>query len=403
MNKKSKKGSNQKSPLGGDIEGQFYNRRNFIRTTGLLTFAATAGVETLFAASEKKVTKTSGKGLSLSFVPYELQLRHVFTLANSSRKTTPDVLTRIEFDGVVGYGEASMPPYLGESIESATRFLSSLNLGQFTDPFRMEEILDYVDSSTPGNTAAKASVDIALHDLVGKLMQQPWYKIWGFSPETTPNTSFTIGIDTPEVVRQKVAEAAPYKILKVKLGMATDRQMIETIRSATNAPLCVDVNQGWTDRVKALETIHWLKENGVVFIEQPMPKTAIDDNAWLTQNSPLPIIGDESIQRLPDVIKAHGVYSGINIKLMKCTGMREAHKMLTLARSLDMKVMIGCMTETSCAISAAAQLAPKADWADLDGNLLIANDPYSGMQIIDGKVTLIDRPGIGVKVVEKVF
>ena len=380
-----------------------FNRRNFLRTTGLLTLVSATGIETLFASSNKKVVNTSKKGLSLSFIPYNLELRHVFTIANSSRKSTPDVLTRIEFDGVVGYGEASMPPYLGESIESATRFLSSLDLGQFTDPFQMDDILRYVDSVMPGNTAAKAAVDIALHDLVGKMMKQPWYKIWGFDPADTPNTSFTIGIDTPEVVKQKVAEAAPYKILKVKLGMATDRQMIETICSATNVPLCVDVNQGWTDRVKALETIHWLKENGVVFVEQPMAKTNIDDNAWLTQNSPLPIIGDESVQRLPDVIKAHGVYSGINIKLMKCTGMREAHQMVTLARSLGMKVMIGCMTETSCAISAAAQLAPKADWADLDGNLLISNDPYSGIQIVDGKVTLIDRPGVGLKVEKRVF
>jgi len=379
------------------------DRRNFIRTAGLLALAGVTGMETLFAASGKMIAPPSKKGFSLSFLPYDLQLRHVFTLANSSRNHTPDVLTRLEFDGVVGYGEASMPPYLGESVETVTLFLSSLDLGQFKDPFQMDDILQYIDSVMQGNTAAKAAVDIALHDLVGKLMKQPWYKIWGYDPSETPNTSFTIGIDTPEVVRQKVAEAAPYKILKVKLGQSTDRLMIETIRSATDRPLCVDVNQGWTDRIKALETIYWLKENGVVFVEQPMPKTAIDDMAWLTQNSPLPTIADESFQRLPDVMKAYGVYSGINIKLMKCTGMREAHQMLTLARLLDMKVMIGCMTETSCAVSAAAQLAPKADWADLDGNLLILNDPYSGMQIIDGKVTLIDRPGIGLKKVKKVF
>lgn len=379
------------------------DRRNFIKTAGLLALAGATGFETLFAASEKIILRVSKKGLSLSFLPYDLQLLHTFTLANSSRKNTPDVLTRLEIDGVVGYGEASMPPYLGESIETATHFLSSLDLGQFNDPFQMDDILQYVDSVMPGNTAAKAAVDIALHDLVGKLMKQPWYKIWGFDPSDTPNTSFTIGIDTPEVVRQKVAEAAPYKILKVKLGQATDRQMIETIRAVTGKPICVDVNQGWTDRVKALETIYWLKENGVVFVEQPMPKTAIDDMAWLTQNSPLPTIADESFQRLPDVMKTHGVYNGINIKLMKCTGMREAHQILTLARSLEMKVMIGCMTETSCGISAAAQLAPKADWADLDGNLLITNDPYTGMQIVDGKITLINRPGIGVKKVKKVF
>ncbi len=378
-------------------------RRRFIQTTGLTALAGVAGVETVFAAMKKKSGKASGKGLSLQFVPYDLQLRHTFTLANSSRKSTPDVLTRLEFEGVVGYGEASMPPYLGESIDSASKFLSSLNLSQFKDPFQMDEILAYVDSIMPGNCAAKASVDIALHDLVGKLMGQPWYKIWGFNPANTPNTSFTIGIDTQEVVRQKTEEARQFKILKVKLGQKNDREMIETIRSVTNVPICVDVNQGWTDKQQALDMIHWLKEKGIVFVEQPMPKKAIDDMAWLTENSPLPTIGDESVQRLPDVLKAKGVYSGINIKLMKCTGMREAHKMLTLARSLGMKVMIGCMTETSCAVSAAAQLSAKCDWADLDGNLLIANDPYKGMQVVDGKVTLIDQPGIGLSEIEKIF
>lgn len=377
-------------------------RRNFIRTTGLTALTGFSGIETLFAA-EKKQPKKSGRGLVLRFIPYDLQLRHTFTLANSSRKNTPDVLTSLEFEGVTGYGEASMPPYLGESVETATRFLSSLNLGQFTDPFQMDKILQYVDSVMPGNCAAKAAVDIALHDLAGKLMGQPWYKIWGFDPADTPNTSFTIGIDTPEVVRQKVAEAAPYKILKVKLGQKTDREMVETIRSATNAPLCVDVNQGWTDKKMALDMIYWLKEKGVIFVEQPMPKTAVDDMAWLTENSPLPTIGDESVQRLPDVMKAKGIYSGINIKLMKCTGMREAHQMLTLARSLNMKVMIGCMTETSCAVSAAAQLSPKCDWADLDGNLLISNDPYSGVQVDNGKITLIDKPGIGIHNLQTVF
>jgi L-alanine-DL-glutamate epimerase-like enolase superfamily enzyme len=379
-------------------------RRNFIRTTGLTALAGLTGIETLFAAMKQKTGKTSGKGLVLRFIPNDLQLRHVFTIANNSRKTTPDVLTSLEFEGVTGYGEASMPPYLGESIESASKFLSSLNLSQFKDPFQMEDILSYVDSVMPGNCAAKASVDIALHDLVGKIMGQPWYKIWGFDPADTPNTSFTIGIDTPEVVRQKTVEAAPYRILKVKLGQKTDREMIETIRSVTDVPLCVDVNQGWTDKQMALDMIHWLKEKGVVFVEQPMPKTAIEDMAWLTANSPLPTIGDESVQRLPDVMndvmKANGVYHGINIKLMKCTGMREAHQMMTLAESLNMKVMIGCMTETSCAISAAAQLSPKCKWADLDGNLLISNDPYKGVQVVDGKIVLIDQPGIGLSAMD---
>lgn len=372
-------------------------RRNFLLAGSLTAAAGLAGVKTGFGNMKTGTKIKAGKGLTLRFKPYDLQLRHAFTLAGSSRTTTPDMLTEIEYEGLVGYGEASMPPYLGESHETASRFLQSLDLGQFNDPFQLEKILDYVDHIAPGNCAAKASVDIALHDLLGKIMEQPWYRIWGYDPEKTPNTSFTIGIDTAEVVRQKVKEAAPYKILKVKLGRDNDKKMIETIRSVTDVPLCVDVNQGWTDRQQALDMIHWLKEKGVVFVEQPMPKTAVDDNAWLTQHSPLPTMADESLQRVPDVMKAHGVYSGINIKLMKCTGMREAHEMLTLARSLGMKVMIGCMTETSVAVSAAAQLSPAADWGDLDGNLLISNDPFKGVEVIDGKISLINEPGIGVK------
>jgi L-alanine-DL-glutamate epimerase-like enolase superfamily enzyme len=309
------------------------------------------------------------------------------------------MLVKIEFEGITGYGEASMPPYLGESQESAGKFLAALKLQQFNDPFRMDEILEYVDFSTPGNTAAKASVDIALHDLVGKIMKQPWYKIWGFSAEKTPVTSFTIGIDTPVVIRQKVKEAAEFKILKVKLGRDTDKQMIETIRSVSDVPLCVDVNQGWKDKKEALDMIFWLKEKGVEYVEQPMPKEKPDDIAWLTQNSPLPIIADEALQRLSDVQSTVGIYSGINIKLMKCTGMREAHKMINLARANKMKVMIGCMTETSCAISAAAQLSPLATWADLDGNLLINNDRFDGVKIVDGKITLNDLPGIGIEAI----
>ncbi len=375
------------------------SRRTFIRVGGLTAIAGLTGISSIFANMKNEPIKNrkSGKGLTLRFKPYDLQLRHTFTIAGNSRTTTPVMLTEIEYDGVTGYGEASMPPYLGESHGTATKFLSSLDLAQFSDPFQLEDILEYVDGMADHNCAAKASIDIALHDLLGKMMGQPWYKIWGYNPSKTPNTSFTIGIDTAEVVKQKVREAKPYKILKVKLGRDNDKEMIETIRSETDVPLCVDVNQGWTDREKALDMIFWLKEKGVVFVEQPMPKTALDDMAWLTRHSPLPTIADEALQRLPDVMKAHGVYSGINIKLMKCTGMREAHKMLDLARALGMKVMIGCMTETSCAISAAAQLSPMTDWADLDGNLLISNDPYKGVTVTDGKVTLIDRPGIGIK------
>ncbi len=335
--------------------------------------------------------------MKLRFKPYTLELKHTFTVAVSSRKTTPVMLIEIEYDGIIGYGEASMPPYLGETQETASSFLSKVNLEQFDDPFELEKILEYIDSIDKKNTAAKASVDIALHDLVGKLLNKPWYKLWGLDKSKTPYTSFTIGIDTPEIVRQKVREAEEFKILKVKLGRQNDKEMIEAIRSVTDKPLTADANQGWKDKHYALDMIHYLKENNVIYIEQPMPKEMIDENAWITQNSPIPVLGDESIQRLDDLIKMKDVYSGVVIKLMKCTGMREAYKMINLAKSLGIKVMLGCMTETSCAISAAAQLSPMVDWGDLDGALLIKNDPFDGIKVIDGKVTLNDFPGIGLK------
>lgn len=339
--------------------------------------------------------------VNLSFEPYELKLRHAFNLAKSQRTTTPDVQVQIEYDGIVGYGEASMPPYLGETVDSVMSFLSKLDLAQFSDPFRIEEIHDYMDSIAPGNRAAKASVDIALHDLTGKIMGQPWYKIWGLDPQKAPNTSFTVSYDKdPEEMKAKIDEASPYKVIKVKMGLGHDKDLVKLLRKRSDVPICVDANQGWTDKERALEMCHWLNENNCLFIEQPMPKEMIDETAWLKERSPLPIIADEFLQRLPDVRLAAQAYDGINIKLMKSTGMHEAYKMAVLARALGMKVMLGCMTETSCAVTAASQLSPMVDWADLDGNLLIANDRFDGVKIVDGKITLPDRPGIGVELLD---
>ena len=381
------------------------DRRSFIKATGTALAAATVGVSTnatVRGAFPEIMRKTkNNSGLKLSFFPYELKLRHAFNLAKFSRTTTPDVQVELEYDGVKGYGEASMPPYLGESVESVTKFLGSLDLQQFKDPFRIDEILGYVDSVAPKNSAAKASVDIALHDLLGKLMGQPWYKIWGLSPEKAPCTSFTIGIDKPEIVRQKVEEARPYKVLKVKMGLDNDRETVEIIRSMTDVPICVDVNQGWNDREQALRMIDWLAERNCLFVEQPMPKEKFDYMVWLKSRSSLPLIADEAFQRIGDITRLAEAYDGINIKLMKSTGLHEAYKMVILARALGMKVMLGCMTETSCAVSAAAQLAPLVDFADLDGNLLIANDRFDGMKIVEGKVTLADKPGIGVTPIKK--
>jgi L-alanine-DL-glutamate epimerase-like enolase superfamily enzyme len=381
-------------------------KRDFIKYGGLLAGMVISGNSISMANESMKRTKPAkrkGTSLSLKFIPYNLQLRHVFTIASNSRTSTPVVLTRIEYDGIIGYGEASMPPYLGESHETVLKFLSSVNLSQFKDPFLIEDIISYIDGLAPGNHAAKASVDIALHDLIGKIVGKPWFRLWGLDPVKTPCTSFTIGIDTEEVLKQKVAEADIYKVLKVKLGAGTDKEIINTIRQVTDKPICVDANQGWTDRNYANDMVHWLKDKNVIFVEQPMPMNRIDDIAWLTQNSPLPVIADEAVQTANDLLSAKGVYSGINIKLMKCGGMNAAYKMAQLAKLMGMKIMIGCMTETSCAVSAAAQLSPLAEWADLDGNLLINNDCYEGMKISDGKVTLNERPGIGIVETVKMF
>lgn len=374
------------------------SRRNFLKTTAITTGLVATNPFALFPQNNKKTVSLGPKKMKLTFRSYDLQMKHVFTISTSSRTTTPIVLTEITYDGITGYGEASLPPYLGETQASVIEFLKKVNLEQFSSPFEMEDILSYVDRIAENNTAAKASVDIALHDLIGKTMNQPWYRIWGLNKETTPSTTFTIGIDTDEVVREKTREASPYNILKVKLGRGekADKQMIEAIRSVSDKPIAVDANQGWKDKHLALDMILWLKEKGIVMIEQPTPKYNLDDAAWVTDRSPLPVFADESFQRLPDVLRLRGAFSGVNIKLMKCTGMHEAWKIRTVAQAANMKVMIGCMVESSCAISAATQLSPGIEWADLDGNLLISNDCFKGVTVENGKMTLNDLPGIGI-------
>ena len=373
------------------------DRRKFLRTSAL---GAALAVTPISFSALGQATKQTVKGgrMKLTFEPYELKLKHAFNLAKNQRTTTPGVQVRLELDGITGYGEASMPPYLGENVESVCKFLSQVDLSQFADPFRVKDIHEYLEGIAPNNRAAKASVDIALHDLLGKIMGQPWYKIWGLNPDKCPNTSYTISYQAdPKEMQAEIDECAPFKIVKVKMGVGHDKEIVNALRKTSNVPFCVDANQGWSNKEQALEMCNWLAERGCVFVEQPMPKEMIDETAWIRERSPLPLIADEFLQRLPDVRRAAEAYDGINIKLMKSTGLHEAHQMAELARALGMKVMLGCMTETSCATTAAAQLSPMVDWADLDGNLLISNDIFDGIKIVDGKVTIPqDRPGIGV-------
>jgi L-alanine-DL-glutamate epimerase-like enolase superfamily enzyme len=333
--------------------------------------------------------------MKLTYTRFDLRLKHTFTISRSSRDVNPVIITELEHDGIVGFGEASPSRRYGETIDTVQEFLSRVDLTPFEDPFQFEHILDTLDGLVPGNTAAKASVDIALFDWIGKKLGIPLYKYWGLDSNRTPLTSFTIGIDAPDVIERKVLEAEEYPLLKIKLGGENDHEIMRAIRKVTKKTVRVDANEGWKTKELALERIKWLEQEGVEFIEQPMPASDLEGTAWLRERVSLPLIADENCVRLHDVPALQGIFDGINIKLMKCTGLREAVRMIHTARACGMKIMVGCMIESSVAISAAAQFTPLLDYADLDGHVLTTNDPFDGVKIIDGKLILPDRPGIG--------
>ena len=325
-----------------------------------------------------------------------LTLHHQFTISRGSRSTVDVVLCSLEHDGIVGYGEASPSSRYGESVESVEAFFAGLDFSRFESPLDLESIAAFINGRAAGNTAAKAGIDIALHDWIGKRMNLPLYQYWGLDKRKAPLTSFTIGIDAPEMIRRKTEEAGAYPILKVKLGGERDHEIIRTIRSVTQKPIRVDANEGWKKKEEALEKILWLEQEGVEFVEQPMPASDLAGTSWLRERVHLPLIADENCIRLTDVPHLQGAFDGINIKLMKCTGLREAARMVATARACGLKIMLGCMIESSVGISAAAQLSPLVDYCDLDGNLLITNDPFDGVRGVGGRLDLPDRPGIGV-------
>ncbi len=337
--------------------------------------------------------------MHLTYKPFNLTLKYPFTIAKFSRTSTPLMLIELQHEGFTGYGEASMVPYMGETTETATTFLKKIDFNRFTFPFNMEEIINYLDDLAPEQPAIKAAIDIALYDLTGKLLNKPCYRIFGSEPDLMPQTTYTVGIDEPKIIIQKVNDALKdgFKLLKVKLGRDTDKILIETIRKITNLPIYVDANQGWTNKEKGLEMAHWLNTQNVKLIEQPMPKEDVDGNAWLTERSPIPTVGDEAVQRLPDVKKAVGVYHGINVKLMKSAGMYEASRMIATVKANNLKVLIGCMSETSIATLAGAALAPLCDWADLDGPFLTANNPFKTPEFRDGRYLISGKPGLGIE------
>lgn len=289
-----------------------------------------------------------------------------------------------------------MPPYLGENHQTAIQFVEKIDLSKLTYPFDFPNIHHYLNELSAANPAAKAAIDIALHDLWGKLEQQPLWKLLGSNPDEMTPTACTIGIDSPEMVEKKVLEAAQFHFIKVKLGSVDDRGIINAIRRVCKKPLYVDVNQGWTNREEALELTYWLKDAGVLWLEQPFKKENTRDQAWLMERSPLNIFADEACQRLSDIEKIKDLYSGINIKPMKSTGIYEAQLMLNQAKLLDLQTLIGCMTETSCATMAAAALAPQFDFVDIDGPWMLAEQPFKTPILMDGKFQLGSEHGLGI-------
>ena len=340
--------------------------------------------------------------MKLSYYPYTIKLKQRFTISTNSRISTPAIMVEIEHDELVGFGEASLPPYLIEDQVSVISFLKKVNLEVFNDPLDLESIIQFIDKIEEGNNAAKAAVDIALHDLAGKILNVPLYKFLNNPKRDNLFSSYTIGITDEENLRMRIEDASEFKILKVKLGTKDDKKIIKVIRSLTDKPIYVDVNQGWNDKYFALDIISFLNEQNVILVEQPFSKENLKDAAWLTERSPLPIIADEAVQRIDELVKIKDVYSGINIKLMKVGGVQKAYQMIKKARELNLKVMIGCMTETSCAITAASHLSSLADWIDLDGAELISNDLFNGMKIINGRIIIPESPGLGIKKLENI-
>ena len=374
-------------------------RKQFLSVSGssLLGFSLFNAVNGYGSAAGISPKRGSGK-MSIEVKTKKLQLAHTWTISRNSSDFKNNVFVKIERDGIVGYGEAAPNVRYGEDHALTTKKINEAR-SIFTDNelFHYMNIKEAMDSKILKQSCAKAALDIALMDWVGKALNVPLYQFFGLNPANAPLTSFSIGIDTPEVIKQKVREAEPYPILKVKVGKPNDEEIIGAVRSVTDKPIRVDANEGWKTKEEALERILWLKTQGVEFIEQPMPAEMIEETAWVRERAGIPIMADEAVKTTADIPKLAKAYDAINIKLMKSGGMLEAWRMIGMAKALGMKIMLGCMIESSVAISAAAHLAPYVDWADLDGNLLIKNDPFSGVKVDHGKFVYNDKPGLGVE------
>ena len=333
--------------------------------------------------------------MRLSADTVRLELIHPFRISREVSDHKNNVLVRISDAGLTGIGEAAPSGYYGEDAASVLRALKGAPAMLSGDPLELEATLDRLSSGLPGDPSARAAVDIALHDLAAQRLGVPLYRWLGLDPGKTPVTSFTIGIDEPEAIRRKVRAAAGYPALKVKLGSVNDLEIMRTIRGETDARIRIDANAGWTVD-QAVEMVDRLSDYDVELVEQPLSPGSPEDWRRVREAASMPIFADESVLVSQDVPAMAGLVDGVNVKLMKSGGIREALRLIHTARAHRMGVMIGCMIETSVAITAAAHLSPLADYADLDGNLLISNDPFSGATVRQGRLILPEGPGIGV-------
>jgi L-alanine-DL-glutamate epimerase-like enolase superfamily enzyme len=334
--------------------------------------------------------------LHIDAKPVDLKLTTPFRISRGVQHTAPNVVVQIHHNDYVGYGEAAPDEFYGENQETVLACIATFagNLGD--DPFLIEDIMSNLDHLIRFHPAAKAAVDMALYDLIGKMLNVPVYKLLGLNPKHTPHTSFTIGIDTPENMAKKALAAGDYPILKVKVGTKHDLENLKAIREVSPATIRVDANTAWTPK-EAIKMINALAPYNIEFVEQPVAPRDLAGLKLVRENVPLPIIADESCVAIEDIPRLAECVDGVNFKLMKSNGMTNVLKMIHVARACNLRVMIGCMIESSLAITAAAHLTPLVDYADLDGHLLIDNDPYEGVKVVNGKLVLPDRPGLGVQ------
>jgi L-alanine-DL-glutamate epimerase-like enolase superfamily enzyme len=328
-----------------------------------------------------------------------LNLRHTWTTTMASDDFRDVIMVRYTRDGVTGYGEGAPIIRYQENAVNAQKAINSVrDLLESANPWEFDKLMIEFNRRVPGEHAAKAAIDIALMDWIGKKLNVPIYRYLGLDPKDAPVTTFTIGMDKPDVVKQKTLEAAPYPVLKVKVGPnVPDEQMIDTIRSITDKPLRVDANEGWTNKEDVVRKIEWLEKKNVEFMEQPLPASVpLEDIRWIRERVSMPLIADEACTEAKAIPTLLQVYDGVNVKLDKAGGIMESYRWIKMARAYGKKVMLGCMISSSCTCTAAAHLSPLVDYADLDGPLLISNDPYRGVQYDKAKLILPDKPGLGI-------